>query len=96
MPRKAAIKPVLKTVKFCVSAPHAKSVYLVGEFNDWIPTETPLKMEKKSGTWKSSLKLKPGKYQYKFVVDGEWWTDPNCPDWVWNEHGTHNSVVVVD
>ncbi len=95
MPKKNTAKPALKTVKFSLTAPEAKSVYLVGEFNHWNPTETPLKMDKKTGTWKASLKLQPGQYKYKFVVDGEWWTDPNCPIWEWNEHGSQNSILEV-
>ena len=95
MPRKTSVKPALKTVKFSLSAPHAKSVYLVGDFNDWVPTETPLKLEKKSGTWKSSLKLKPGKYQYKFVVDGSWLNDPANGSTITNSFGSQNSIVEV-
>ena len=39
--------------------------------------------------------LPVGRHEYKFIVDGEWHSDPACPDWVWNEHGTRNSIIEV-
>lgn len=95
MPKKTATKPALKTIKFSLDAPGAKKVYLVGEFNQWNPTEIPLQTSKNNGTWTTSVKLQPGRYKYKFVVDDEWWTDPNCPTWEWNEHGSQNSILEV-
>jgi hypothetical protein len=41
------------------------------------------------------VKLAPGTYQYKFVIDGTWCADPECADFVQNEHGTLNSVITV-
>ena len=95
MPKKATAKPVAKTVKFSLSAPLAKEVYLVGTFNEWRIGEKPLKLDKKTGLWTEILKLSPGRYSYKFVVDGDWWSDPNCPNWEWNEYGSHNSILEV-
>ena len=85
-----------KTVKFQLTAPHAKTVYLVGEFNGWGTEVNPLKFEKKTGSWKTSLKLEPGRYLYKFIVDGEWWSDPSNAAWEWNEYGSHNSILTIE
>ena len=95
MPRKANAKPALKTINFTLSAPQAKQVYVAGDFNEWSPEKAPLKLDKKSGEWKGSLKLQPGKYQYKFVVDGNWWIDPACSKNEWNQHGTQNSIIEI-
>ena len=58
--------------------PDAEAVYLAGEFNDWNPHE--LLMEKEEdNVWRISLELAPGEYEYKFVVDGNWVTDPMNP-----------------
>lgn len=55
--------------------PNAKTVYLAGTFNDWEPSE--LKMTKnKDGIWIYQMSLETGKHLYKFIVDGQWITDP--------------------
>ncbi len=41
------------------------------------------------------LALLPGRYEYKFVVDGHWIPDPNALENVLNPHGTLNSVMEV-
>ena len=33
----------------------------------------------KKGAWIARLKLQPGKYLYKFVVDGVWLLNPELP-----------------
>ena len=96
MPRKAAKKTPVKTVTFELKAPDAKEVYLAGDFNQWDPGKTPLKANKKNGSWKGSLKLEPGRYHYKFVVDGHWWTDPANTNNEWNQYGTQNSILDVN
>jgi 1,4-alpha-glucan branching enzyme len=82
-------------VGFQLDAPFAGAVFVAGEFNDWSPTATP--MEKgEDGIWRAKLKLKTGKYQYKFVVDGTWMEDPGNPDMVADPYGGHNSVLTVE
>lgn len=82
-------------VLFEFKAPNANLVYLAGEFNNWAPTGTP--MEKtKDGIWRIEYPLKPGTYQYKFVVDGKRWeSDPNNPFVVDDGYGGVNSVLTV-
>jgi 1,4-alpha-glucan branching enzyme len=75
-------------------APSAKEVCVVGTFNDWQATATPLKAAK-GGVWMGELKLKPGRYEYLFVVDGKWMPDPAAPESVPNPFGGLNSVVSV-
>jgi 1,4-alpha-glucan branching enzyme len=84
-----------RRVFFSLKAPDAKAVSVVGDFNGWRPDEHPMKRHE-TGEWKKHLFLSPGRYEYKFIVDGQWWEDPaseqRCP----NQHGTYNSVVVVE
>ncbi|MFY9302365.1 isoamylase early set domain-containing protein [Candidatus Sordicultor fermentans] len=61
-------------VIFEVYAPRAKSVYLVGDFNDWDIRACP--MEKENGVWVITLDLPPGKYEYRYLIDGGWYNDP--------------------
>jgi len=79
---------------FSLYAPDAHEVFLVGDFNGWQPYN--LKARKfKDGTWSKSVQLKAGTYQYLFLVDGEWWTDPVNPNRVHNPFGSENSVVEI-
>ena len=80
------------TLFVCAIKPEAKTVYLVGEFNRWDHRAT--RMVKRQGKFQTRLELKPGEYQYKFLVDGEWHADPNAEQ-VQNEFGTTNNVIRV-
>jgi len=53
------------------------SVHLVGEFNDWDVTATPMKSNKR-GVYKATLELEPDReYQFRYLVNGEHW----CNEW---------------
>jgi hypothetical protein len=71
-----------------------RQVFLAGEFNGWNGTATPLRQD---GTGRSfvDLPLQPGRYEYKFVVDGEWLHDPANPETVDSGWGGRNSVMTV-
>ncbi|MFQ6103564.1 MAG: AAA family ATPase [Candidatus Glassbacteria bacterium] len=79
-------------MKFSIYAPHAKSVQLVGDFNVWNPDEGYMS-EDERGVWSITLPLTPGKYNYKFIIDGDWVTDPNNPSSEKDEKGNVNSIV---
>jgi 5'-AMP-activated protein kinase regulatory beta subunit len=88
-------------VHFFCSAPDAQSVFVAGTFNDWQPDATPM-MRDDDGVWTAALALSPGRYEYKFVVDGQWCCEPGCeheyrgcPKCVPNEFGTMNRVLEV-
>ncbi len=73
----AGIRIVEDEVIFTLNAPGAKSVYLVGDFNNWNPTVE--KMVKVDDHFEIGLFLVEGDYRYKFVVDGKWINDPDNP-----------------
>lgn len=73
--------------------PLAKQVILSGSFNNW--HEQAIKMVKHGDVWKLTMKMPPGIYEYKFIVDGNWITDPDNPFSVINQHDTYNSILVV-
>jgi 1,4-alpha-glucan branching enzyme len=50
----------------------------------------------KKGVWKAAVSLKPGKYEYRFLVDGNWENDPSCTGCVSNEFGSKNCVRIVE
>ena len=73
--------------------PNAKEVILAGSFNNW--NEHALHMNKVPGGWELHAQLPPGRYEYKFIVEGEWMHDPENPERVRNEHQTFNSVLEI-
>lgn len=67
-------------VLFALYSPEATSVSLAGDFNEWKPEREPLFDLAGNGTWQKIINLEPGRYQYKFVVDGRWIKDPHNPN----------------
>lgn len=90
-----AAKPTEKSVTFTVHAEAGKAVYLAGSFNNWDPAGKKMSDKKGDGVYSVAIKLAPGTYQYKFVIDGTWCADPENRDFVQNDHGTLNSVITV-
>ena len=68
---------------------------VVGDFNAWDGTARRLSRYPKDGTYRARMSLAPGRYEYKFVVDGEWLTDPHNPEIRSNCFGTFNSFLRV-
>lgn len=91
----AAKKPVAKNVTFTVHAEKGKAVYIAGEFNKWNPTAKKMAYKAKNGLYTATVKLAPGDYQYKFVIDGTWCADPENANAVPNDQGTFNSIITV-
>lgn len=83
-----------KSVTFSMNAPDAKEVMLAGDFNNWDYTTTRLE-KGKDKVWRVEVALKPGRYEYKFVVDGNWMSDPANSNNSWNPFGTENSVLEI-
>ena len=73
----------------------AREVHLVGDFNDWSVTNDSLLWQKEEGVWQKRLFLEPGRYRYKFVIDGEWATDPHNERLEPNPYGGIDSVIEV-
>jgi len=74
--------------------PEAKTVCVAGSFNGWKPDSTPL-AKTGAGKWVADLAVGPGRYEYLFVVDGQWLPDPNAKESVQNPYGGKNSVLSV-
>ena len=88
-------KSKTKKVPFEFIAQDARKVYLAGDFNSWDTNKTSMKKDKK-GIWKATVSLKPGRYEYRFLVDGNWENDPSCAGCVPNEFGSQNCVKIVE
>ena len=63
-------------VRLVLLQPGAQSVAVAGDFNGWNPEQTKLEWSE-GGMWTVTIPLKPGRYQYMFVIDGKQWiADP--------------------
>ncbi len=92
---KNSFLPVNPNHKFVLEGfDSAQEVIVTGNFTGWDPAGYT--MVKREGLWELPIHLKPAKYLYKFVVDGEWIIDPGNDLWEENEHGTGNSVLWID
>ena len=84
-----------REVAFILNGREAEEVYLCGDFNQWIPRSLPMIRHGENGLWEKRLLLPPGRYEYKFIVDGEWIHDDRACNHVLNAQGSLNSVVEV-
>lgn len=79
------------------AASEAKKIELVGEFNGWNPDEAIALKKQKDGSFKTSLELGAGEYQFRYILDGEKWEN----DWEADKYvpagvdDAENSVVVL-
>lgn len=90
-------KKTIPSTEFSLYAPNASEVFLAGDFNGWESDSKDYKLRKfKGNIWKKKVTLKPGRYEYQFVVDGQWWCDPENDNRVTNPYCTENSVVEVN
>ncbi|RMH58480.1 MAG: hypothetical protein D6679_04600 [Candidatus Hydrogenedentota bacterium] len=69
-------------IRFLWDDEFAKKVEIGADFNNWNPSATPLH-QGPYNIWMTEVDLKPGKYSYKFVIDGQW------------ESGDNRTLIVV-
>jgi len=86
--------PKRRRIEFSIEMPEANQVILMGDFNQWEPKTHPMRKDK-NGVWRKIVMIFPGRYEYRFWVDGEWYNDPHnlmrCP----NCFGSENNVIEV-
>ena len=88
------VRQVGEITFFRTSMPAAAEVNLAGDFNDWMPHTSPL-ARVEEGDYEIRMKLAPGRYRYRYVIDGRWTHDERNPYSELNEYGELNSVVEV-
>jgi len=76
---------------FCIKAPSALRVQLVGDFTHW--KERPINLHKgHEGVWHTTIDLQSGTHRYRFLVDGQWQDDPECKVRVPNPFGSEDDI----
>lgn len=71
-------------------------VALLGDFNNWTLDESAMLRDNGEGLYVIHHQLPPGRYQYKFVVGGDWRVDPFNPLATRTPQGAENSLVIVE
>ncbi len=87
-------KPVCKvTFKLYVQA---ENLALVGDFNNWNETSTPMK-KAKDGAFSVAVDMESGReHQFRYLADGKTWLNDEAADkYVTNALGSENSVVIL-
>ena len=90
------VKQVGGEVIFAARFSDAKKVLIAGDFNNWSLMSTPMINRGQPGEFWMCLPLRPGRYRYRFVVDGKWMTDPHNNYVETNQFGELNNVIEVD
>jgi hypothetical protein len=82
-------------VRLVLLQPGARSVSVAGDFNGWNPSQTTMDRSD-GGVWTTTIELKPGRYQYMFVIDGKKWiADPLAREDAGDGFGSNNAVLDV-
>jgi 1,4-alpha-glucan branching enzyme len=84
----------MRAVNFICNAPLAKSVSLVGDFNNWNPASNLMK-QMPDRSWLLTVELKHGHHRYAFLVDGLVTLDPRAQGITRNDKGERVSLVPV-
>ncbi len=70
-----------------------KTLSIVGDFNGWDPQADPMPLQD-DGSFSGSIRLIPGDYEYKFVVNNQLWIqDPLSAEKVGDGYGGQNSLL---
>ncbi len=82
-------------IRFVWPDKNVDTIFLVGDFNQWNEKSHPLRRTE-TRDFELELEIPPGKYRFKYLVDGVWWNDPDAEEYAPNPWGSEDSVILVD
>ena len=85
--------PEAREILFKLEAPEGSVVQIAGDFNEWVPESLDFTEFQGRPLWHKSISLKPGSYEYKYLVDGSWIADPANDSTVEDSYGGVNSLI---
>jgi chromosome partitioning protein len=85
----------VEEISLVFQSPAELDIRLAGDFNGWVP-DRDVTTERHGDVLTKTLRLRPGRYQYRLIVNGDWRADPTNPRFVTNEYGEINSVLEVE
>lgn len=90
----ANMKTRLVRIKF-IPPTDVREVKLAGDFTDWDKGAILMSKSGRSGEWTTSVRVSAGEHQYRFMLDGSWYTDPTT-EHASNSFGSENSILRVN
>lgn len=94
MGESTAVKQASRRVPLIVKETIAHEVRVTGDFLDWGKEGIRLSHDG-TGVWRTQLRLEPGEYQYRLLVDGEWKDHADATERVANPFGSQNCILKV-
>ncbi|MGD8917186.1 MAG: AAA family ATPase [Syntrophobacterales bacterium] len=82
-----------REILFKVEAPEGAEVQIAGDFNEWVPESLDFTESQGRPLWHKTISLRPGSYEYKYLVDGRWIADPTNESTVEDAYGGVNSLI---
>lgn len=82
-------------VRFVFVDPQARSVEIVGDFNEWTKGANKLQLSGAPGVWSVSVPLSPGRHEYAFIINGSRWVADPLAIKSSDDFGTESSVIRV-
>ena len=76
MARLFGVRRTSNGLLFVQPANASQSVAITGDFNDWNPQGQPMTCDRRLGIWQTTVQLKPGRYHYRLIIDGQSVPDP--------------------
>jgi len=87
-------QPQLVPVTFRLSNLEARTVYVIGSFNDWKPQGYAMKFDPAHNSWSLRIKIPPGRYEYTFLIDDQrTMPDPRAEFYKMDGFGSRNSIL---
>ena len=94
---RAALLGGPEPVKFVLVAPNARTVAVVGDFNNWGLGDSALVATSNHGVWSVTASVPAGVHRYAFVINGkQWMADPTAPRSSGDDFGMPSSALVVE
>jgi hypothetical protein len=90
-----AAPDTVQMVRFVFVDSGAKTVELVGDFNEWAKGSTVLRPSGAPGVWTASVPLSPGRHEYAFIINGSRWVADPLAVKSSDDFGTESSVIRV-
>ena len=85
--------PEAREILFKLEAPEGSMVQIAGDFNRWVPESLEFTESQGRPFWHKTISLRPGSYEYKYLVDGRWISDPDNESAVEDAYGGVNSLI---
>lgn len=85
-----------RCVRFIQPGAPGQMIAVAGDFNHWSSSATTLRYDEQLGAFQATLRLPPGRYEYRLIVDGRWQADPYNRVRAQNDFGIDNNVLIVE